>query len=72
MVDGRPCWVIRYVVRDQGKQIHKSIYLTTHDPELLRRARARVARYRQEGDDMRQLDHWIALGRDAERAARGF
>ena len=34
----RTRWVVRYVARDGRRRVHRSIYITTGDPELLRRA----------------------------------
>jgi hypothetical protein len=69
-VDGRPCWVARYVVRESDRTRHRAIYLTANDPELLRRARSLIARFRREGEDLRSIGRWLALVRDAEQAAR--
>lgn len=72
--DGRACWAVRFVVREGERSRHKSIYLTTQDPEILRRARVLLARYRERGDERRQLMQLISAAfrtpRCARRAAR--
>ena len=43
---GRKTWVIRYVDTAGGKRVHRSIHVGT-DPQLVRRARHLLGRYRQ-------------------------
>lgn len=59
-IDGHTCWVVRFVVREGERSTHRSIYLTTHDPEILRRTRTLLDHYRRQGDEIRRFMRLIS------------
>ena len=47
VVAGRRVWSIRFVVREDGRKVHRAVYVGGDDqPELLERARGELEKYR--------------------------
>ena len=69
--NGRRVWVLRFVAGEGGRRVHKSIYVGNDDrPELLRRARRLLDRYRERRRWPEQLAAYVRLARAAGGIAR--
>jgi hypothetical protein len=68
---GRTTWVLRFTVRQDGRTVHRSVFLCRDDqPVLLRKARLLLERYRERAGWAKEMALFARLGR-AARAALG-
>ena len=66
---GRTTWVIRYVDTSGGKRVHRSIYVGA-DPQLLRRARHLLGRYRERQRWPEEIATYVRLAASVAAVAR--
>lgn len=63
-VAGRQVWVLRFVERNSGRRVHRSIFIGGDDrPELLGLARGLLGRYREQH---RRVEEAAACARTAD------
>ena len=69
MPSGRKTWVIRYVDTSGGKRVHRSLHVGT-DPQLVRRARHLLSRYRQRQRWPEEIATYVRLAGSVGAVAR--
>ena len=69
MPSGRETWVIRYVDASGGKRVHRSLHVGT-DPQLVRRARHLLSRYRQRQRWPAEIATYVRLAGSVGAVAR--
>ena len=69
MPSGRKTWVIRYVDASGGKRVHRSLHVGT-DPQLVRRARRLLGRYRQRQRWPAEIATYVRLAGSVGAVAR--
>ncbi len=68
---GRRVWVVRFVVREGGRRVHKAIYIGNNDvPELIERACALLEEYRRMGRWADEVEGYARLAARAGGIAR--
>ena len=69
MPSGRKTWAIRFVDTSDGKRIHRSIHVGT-DPQLVRRARHLLGRFRQRQRWPAEIATYVRLAGSVGAVAR--
>jgi hypothetical protein len=69
MPSGRATWRIRYVDTSGGKRVHRSLHVGT-DPQLVRRARHLLGRYRQRRRWPEEIATYVRLAGSVGAIAR--
>ena len=68
---GRRVWALRFCSRDQGRRVHRSIYLGGDDqPELLRRARLLLQEYRSRAGWAKEIATYAQFAAGANAALK--
>lgn len=59
---GRRVWVVRFVVEEGGRRVHRSVYVGGDDvPELIERARSLLEEYRRTGRWAEEVEGYARL-----------
>ena len=66
---GRKTWAIRFVDASGGKRVHRSLHVGT-DPQLVRRARHLLGRYRQRQRWPEEIATYVRLAGSVGAVAR--
>jgi hypothetical protein len=69
MPSGRKTWVVRFVDTSGGKRVHRSLHVGT-DPQLVRRARQLLGRYRQRRRWPAEIATYVRLAGSVGAVAR--
>ena len=69
MPSGRKTWRIRFVDTSGGKRVHRSLHVGT-DPQLVRRARHLLGRYRQRQRWPAEIATYVRLAGSVSAVAR--
>ena len=69
MPSGRKTWAIRYMDTTGGKRVHRSLHVGT-DPQLVRRARHLLSRYRQRQRWPEEIATYVRLAGSVGAVAR--
>ena len=71
MASGRRLWVVRYFVQEEGRRVHKSIYVGGDDvPELLDRVGHLLEEYRLQGRWAEEVEGYARIAARAGNIVR--